>query len=438
MASLLASCSSTLAAFLPSSSVSSSSSSSHHIQKSSVSWLSSRFCNNEKLYCSLKKLRSRGNDVLQHSTSVGIFRYPDDMGYLKREKTITTTCRASSSPSQRAATILEKGGENKTLPPEVFIEEMKAFLRRDLIHLFDEQGIDKSMYDPKVEFRDPITNYDSLEGYLFNIQMLRLLFHPIFELHTVKQTGPYEITTRWTMTMNFWIVLWQPKLIFTGVSIMRINPETGKFCAHIDRWDSIKNNEYFSFEGAMDIIRQMQYFKTPDLETPKYRVLKRTAVYQVREYEPFIVVETEGDSLSGSKGFNAVAGYIFGKNDKEEKMKMTTPVFTEQIDQFSSSGVKIQIVLPLQNSLSELPVPLSEQVKVQQVERRAVAAIRFNGKPTEDLVQEKAKILTEELAKDGLRQKGGIVLARYNDPGRTFPLFMKNEVLACLEDFELD
>jgi hypothetical protein len=109
------------------------------------------------------------------------------MGYLKREKIITTTCRASSSPSQRAATILEKGGENKTLPPEVFIEEMKAFLRRDLIHLFDEQGIDKSMYDPKVEFRDPITNYDSLEGYLFNIQMLRLLFHPIFELHTVKQ-----------------------------------------------------------------------------------------------------------------------------------------------------------------------------------------------------------------------------------------------------------
>jgi hypothetical protein len=59
------------------------------------------------------------------------------------------------------------------------------------------------------------------------------------------------------MTMNFWIVLWQPKLIFTGVSIMRINPETGKFRAHIDRWDSIKDNEYFSFEGAMDIIRQV-------------------------------------------------------------------------------------------------------------------------------------------------------------------------------------
>ena len=35
------------------------------------------------------------------------------------------------------------------------------------------------------------------------------------------------------MTMNFSIVLWKPQLIFTGVSIMRINPETRKFCSHI-------------------------------------------------------------------------------------------------------------------------------------------------------------------------------------------------------------
>lgn len=29
---------------------------------------------------------------------------------------------------------------------------------------------------------------------------------------------------------------------------------------------------------------------------------------QVRKYEPFIVVETNGDKLSGSSGFNSVAG----------------------------------------------------------------------------------------------------------------------------------
>jgi hypothetical protein len=46
-------------------------------------------------------------------------------------------------------------------------------LREDLSHLFDDRGIDASAYDSVVEFRDPITNYSSLQGYLFNIQMLR-------------------------------------------------------------------------------------------------------------------------------------------------------------------------------------------------------------------------------------------------------------------------
>lgn len=32
---------------------------------------------------------------------------------------------------------------------------------------------------------------------------------------------------------------------------------------------------------------------------------------QVREYDPFIVVETPCDSLASSKGFNSVAGYVF-------------------------------------------------------------------------------------------------------------------------------
>lgn len=38
------------------------------------------------------------------------------------------------------------------------------FLRDDLGHLFDEQGIDKSAYESKVEFRDPITRYNSVSG----------------------------------------------------------------------------------------------------------------------------------------------------------------------------------------------------------------------------------------------------------------------------------
>ena len=38
------------------------------------------------------------------------------------------------------------------------------FLRKDLVHLFDEQGIDKDSYEEVVEFIDPITRYNKLSG----------------------------------------------------------------------------------------------------------------------------------------------------------------------------------------------------------------------------------------------------------------------------------
>jgi hypothetical protein len=68
----------------------------------------------------------------------------------------------------------------------------------------------------------------------------------------------------------------------------------------------------------------------------------------VRQYKPYIVAETIMDAVGrlnpttlqqnkqlevnpagpGMKAFNSLAGYIFGGNQRREKMAMTTPVFT--------------------------------------------------------------------------------------------------------------
>ncbi|XP_017983851.1 PREDICTED: heme-binding-like protein At3g10130, chloroplastic isoform X3 [Theobroma cacao] len=239
------------------------------------------------------------------------------------------------------------------------------------------------------------------------------------------------------MGMKFMLLPWKPELAFTGTSVMGINPKNGKFCSHLDFWDSIENNDYFSLEGLWDVFRQLRIYKTPDLETPRYQILKRTANYEVRKYTPFIVVETDGDKLSGSTGFNTVAGYIFGKNSTMEKIPMTTPVFTQALDP-ELSEVSIQIVLPLEKDISSLPNPSQETVNLRKVEGGIAAALKFSGKPTEEVVREKEKALRSSLIRDGLKPKKGCLLARYNDPGRTWSFTMRNEVLIWLEEFTLD
>ncbi|XP_043726191.1 uncharacterized protein LOC122672767 [Telopea speciosissima] len=326
------------------------------------------------------------------------------------------------------------------IPPKsttIDINRLVEFLYDDLPHLFDDQGIDRTMYDELVRFRDPITKHNTVDGYLFNIALLKILFQPDFQLHNAKQTGPCEITTRWTMVMKFMLLPWKPELVFTGISIMGINPETQKFCSHVDIWDSIENNDYFSVEGLWDVIRQLRIYKTPDLESPKYQILKRIANYEVRKYSPFVIVETKGDKLSGSSGFNYVTGYIFGKNSSMEKIPMTTPVFTQAYDS-ELSNISILVVLPLERDLNSLPDTSQDEVSLRKVDGGIAAVTKFSGRPTEEIVHEKEKALRSALLRDGLIPKKGCLLARYNDPGRSWSFIMRNEVLIWLEEYKLE
>ncbi|KAF3442700.1 hypothetical protein FNV43_RR16617 [Rhamnella rubrinervis] len=385
---------------------------------------------------------------------------PANYHLLPPSKTLTYKSLSSPRTAESSKWTVRLSLVEESLPKStVDVEQLVGFLYEDLPHLFDDQGIDRTAYDERVKFRDPITKHDTISGYLFNIALLKNLFRPEFMLHWVKQTGPYEITTRWTMVMKFILLPWKPELVFTGTSIMGINPETGKFCSHLDFWDSIRENNYFSMEGLWDVFKQLRVYKTPDLETPKYQILKRTAHYEARKYAPFIVVEgSSGDRLSGSTGFNDVTGYIFGKNSTMEKIPMTTPVFTEAYDS-QLSTVSIQVVLPLDKDISSLPDPNKETVKLRKVEGGYAAAVKFSGRTSEDIVREKEEFLRARLIKDGLKPKIGCLLARYNDPGRTWSVVMvfilntnvrfyfgsavdcilkRNEVLIWLEDFVLD
>ena len=361
----------------------------------------------------------------------------------ERRKMMTTTMRrrGSTSTSPRAmssASVSEMTPEESTA--------LCAALAEDLTHLFDARGIDAALYAPDVSFEDPLTKYDSFAGYAFNIQMLRRVFSPEYVMHDIYQSGPWEITTRWTMTMAVpaFPFVWRPRLTFTGTSIMGVDPETKRVRTHVDTWDSIENQRHLSPEGVAEVLKQIfDFTQTPDLDTPGYVVLKKRRDYEVRRYEPYLVASTgpgvdvkemktsapaKMDGQVAGQAFNSLAGYIFGQaNATGTKMEMTTPVFTkENTMQFVVSG----------DSVDALPASTNEKVVLQEEKGGIFVAKKFSGVATEDTAREAEAELRKCAARDGLETSGNAALAQYNDPF-TNPLVRRNEIIIPVSNFTM-
>ena len=371
---------------------------------------------------------------------------------------VASSRRAPRHARVRAAASSAASSTSSSTPARLEGEALESYTKKmaeDLTHLFDETGIDRELYESDVSFEDPLTKYDNIDGYLFNINMLKNVFTPVYTMHTIEQTGDWELSTRWTMEMNLPPVpfVWRPKLTFTGTSVMGINPATMKVRTHFDTWDAIDTQGFFlksrSPEGVREVFTQIfDFTKQPDLETPTYQVLRRFADYEIREYRPFLVAETrtaaEGASRAAAGGmtgggdgsnfnpFGTLAGYIFGQgNATGEKFAMTTPVFT--------SPGKMQFVLPSKyTDPSQLPPPKDGvPVNVTKVDGGVYAALRFSGIATDAASTDAENALLDAIKKDGLARAGGVAssLAQYNDPA-TPPPQRRNDVLVRLEGFD--
>lgn len=193
--------------------------------------------------------------------------------------------------------------------------------------------------------------------------------------------------------------------------------------------------------------------RTPDLETPKYEVVgSRKGGFEIRRYEQFSVcsvtmneLKSSGSDrvsaskisnpqLSGASSFGALAGYLFGKNQDEKAMKMTTPVLTVG----EGDEKTMSFVLPSDywktDTLSDAPQPLADSaVKISSVDGSTRAVIAFGGYGGK--AQTKSKRLTELLESDKEWRAvadAPVTLAQYNDPF-TPPWKRRNEVSVLVE-----
>jgi hypothetical protein len=156
-------------------------------------------------------------------------------------------------------------------------------------------------------------------------------------------------------------------------------------------------------------------FTSKNIETPKYKVIKNYDEVEVRLYPKMVVAKTNLADKSfdnqGSNGFRTIAGYIFGGNEKNEKIAMTAPVVMNMGDSAS-----MYFVMPKSYDKSELPTPNSKNVQIVEVAEKTLAVITYGGFSSDEKIEKHRKQLEEILQKNKIQTKGAYMYMGYNAP----------------------
>lgn len=113
-------------------------------------------------------------------------------------------------------------------------------------------------------------------------------------------------------------------------------------------------------------------------EKPDFTERLKEGQYSIRTYSPMLVAYTKSSNRESL--FRTLAGYIFGQNDRKEKIPMTAPVFVTRSDE----AMTMMFHMPKSfESVSELPSPSNPKVKLGSFDIGTVAVITYSGHNSE-------------------------------------------------------
>jgi len=173
------------------------------------------------------------------------------------------------------------------------------------------------------------------------------------------------------------------------------------------------------------------------IEEPVYTLVSKAPQYEVRQYGPILVAETQVNADfedAGSQAFRILSAYIFGANQSKTKISMTAPVNQEKIEMTApvtqlkkSSGFLVQFTMPKSYTLETLPVPDDMRVILREIPAKKVAVFSYSGSWSESRYQEKLAEFEAALNNDAVQVIGEPTLARFNSPFQLWFL-RRNEI----------
>lgn len=130
---------------------------------------------------------------------------------------------------------------------------------------------------------------------------------------------------------------------------------------------------YYILLGVLGIVLIWvvgSYLVVRNIEQPSNTVLEKRAGYEIRQYDSYIIAETEvsGDYREALRaGFSIIADYIFGNNTTNTSIAMTAPVLETSSEKIAMSvpvistletekSRTVSFVLPSKYTLESLPL----------------------------------------------------------------------------------
>jgi hypothetical protein len=164
------------------------------------------------------------------------------------------------------------------------------------------------------------------------------------------------------------------------------------------------------------LFQSFVYMSSSKTKEQPYTVLEKDRDIEIRMYPSATLATVQSTAKSysemASPGFRTLAGYIFGGNESETQISMTSPVHVEISDSLSS----MSFVMPEGYDMNNLPKPNNAKVILSKTEEQVVAAIRFRGF-ADDTDREKHKQeLAAYLTSKGIQTKGNFKFLGYNPP----------------------
>ena len=170
-----------------------------------------------------------------------------------------------------------------------------------------------------------------------------------------------------------------------------------------------------------------------NIESYPYQVVATYENFEVRDYEASLLTSvqlpTSDYNSAASRGFSILAGYIFGGNDRKEKIAMTSPVAMSIDD-----SITMMFMVPKKYQKHELPTPNQSNISFVEEPAKRVAAIRFGGWANSEKIEKYKQQLIAALKKEGIEHTDRFIFFGYNPPYDV--IGRKNEVMVELKQQE--